>query len=199
MTWEFGKNVTWFSAQQVFSFFQSNPNQLNTKRGIEIFAGAVLTAAFGECNVGFPMKEIKPSATPMPGATLAVLIEGTAAVDDNDTDICIEYEEYPTRFQITRLVIQSDVTNAYSQLLKIIDKKLLVQPDSGLHLAVVVQEALLLDLESFHTEIDTRNVPYGSIHVIAVTQKVPLRLQCFQVWPECHTSEQIETGLELRP
>ena len=197
-TWSMGKNITWYVATEVLAFFRAKPALLKTKRGHEIFAGAVCAIAFESERVGFPMKELKKSDRPTPGASLTEIIEGSVQVDDTDTDICIEYQDVPVKFQLVRLVPQSKPEKAHLELLRIIDKKLLVQTDTDLYLTLILQESLLLDLETLRQSLNNQRVPYGGIFILGkTTEKERGRFQLFEVWPGSQASRIVSTGLGL--
>ncbi len=201
-----GEFLARYTVGEIETYFIENPDFFDTKRGYETLTGLILAKCHhqihdSEAVVGFELKgsyredglQTRPSLRDLFSKGLLV---------DRDADVCVINEVAEGRFeinriQVTRLEERGRGGSPSNRLVGLIRKKSLVQPDSYLQLAVLIDEPFELDYVQLTSLLTRQTVPYGRINLVGQYGDPPQPdiFWCMQVYPELLKSEPIMANI----
>jgi hypothetical protein len=145
-----------------------------------------------DVGVGFRLDKAQPVVSDERPSLLKLLTE--FALEDLDADIIIGNDSWQSPFQIARLVETGKGSTSYQRLKSVLEKKMLVQPDPKLELAILINESFNLNYDEIHDFLVRISVPYGRICLIGKTGSTPElgQFQRIEIFPEVNESQVIK-------
>ncbi len=197
-----GLNVVYYRMEDIRTELANNPALLNHKKFMELIAGYIVVCTLKKeaglnLMVGLPLKAITKHAHPISGPSLQELINHPKLIDDSDTDICIGDKENINRYQVTRLVSRGDKDRTTDDLIVLLEKKFMVQPDENLTLIVNIEDNISIDIDQMKDFLADKSIPYGLIFVIGKYVINPGKFKCYQIHPDWTEYQAFDIGIPL--
>ena len=175
--------------EEVESYLAVQPDGFDFKRGHELLAGCVLArcAMTGEMNkvaVGFRLAPTQNVASKEKPPLSHLLSEFD--LEDRDVDIVIGNDDWLSPYQITRVGPRGKGKTSEDRLMAVLRKKMLVQLDPKLTLAILMDEDFNLKYDVVHEHLLNISVPYGRILLLGQTGPAPKLgcFECIEIYPE---------------
>ncbi len=197
-----GLNVVYYQMEDIRTELANNPALLNHKKFMELIAGYIVVCTIKKeaglnLMVGLPLKAITKQTHSISGPSLQELINHPKLIDDSDTDICIGDKENINRYQLTRLVSRRDKDRTTDDLIVLLEKKFMVQPDENLTLIVNIEGNIIIDIDQMKDFLADKSIPYGLIFVIGKYVINLGKFKCYQIHPDWIEYQALDIGIPL--
>ena len=195
-----------YTTDEVESYFRDNPEFLDTKRGYETLTGLILAKAHqqtygSQAVVGFELENTGRASQDSTRPSLQALFAEGKLID-RDADVCVAYKDADgdwkiNRIQVTRVEERGSGDSPYDRLLNLVRKKTMVQSDSLLQLAVLIDETSDLDLAKFSSELHGMRVPYATAYLLSQKghEPIPNTFICYEVYPDVAMTDDISVQI----
>lgn len=185
-----GRLFAKYSVEEIEQFLGINHLGFNSKQGIELLVGCILSRCSEKLIeelplVGFLMKGTYPKTNQIPRPALSEII-GNKYIEDKDFDIQLQYHDHHCIIQITRLEKHGAKDDANQGLMNLIDKKLNVQKDDLLQLVICLDHTFDLDEAKLEQFLKDKSVPYKRIYIVGQFGEIPKfgEFRCMEIFPE---------------
>lgn len=186
-----------FSVGEVESFLMTQPHHFDFKRGRELLVGLVLakcsiTEDSPDVGVGFRLSPVQPVHS-KDRPSLSHLL-ANYEIDDRDADIVVGNDDWLSPVQISRLESRGKGATSVDRLLAVLKKKMLVQSDPRLQLAILMDETFELKYDGVYDYLANTEVPYGRVVLVGQIGPKPKlgQYQCVEVYPELAITEPVQ-------
>ena len=191
-----------YGVDEIETYLQTHPEFFDTKKGYELITGCILAKCWEklsgeEIGIGYELAESSLKLVGTKRPRLETLIT-KLQVEDRSIDVWLARDRFRAIVQVTRLETRGRGVSSLERLLNLLRKKMQVQTDKKLLLAVLVDETFDLDFSYVHTKLSTWKVPYASIHLIGQFGDSPELgvSQCMEIYPDLLISEEVKLNLE---
>ena len=197
-----GKNVVYYKRADIKKTLDNDPKLIHHKKFIELFTGYIVSVLLEKDNglnlmVGFPLKNIIKHNLPISGPSLLEIINNPNIIDDTDIDICIGDSDIYYPCQITRIISRGKRNIMYDDLLRILKKKLMVQPDNATILIINIECDIIIENDLLGAFLKERTIPYKYVFLVGKPTNDPGKFICYQVYPNLGMSEICDIGIPL--
>jgi len=185
-----GKRFANYRVEEVEHFLRNNPEKVDTKIGFELLVGCVLARCNekikGELpNVGYMVKGIFSDSDKLLRPNMHELFGGNI-IEDRDVDVWLQNSYGQSPIQITRLERHGAKDNANKGLLRLIEKKIMVQSDKYLQLVIFIDYNFDMDKKIMDNLFKGKFIPYKRVYLVGQMGTRPQlgEFRCWEVYPE---------------